>query len=229
MSVQDNYLRIQQGIAEAAAKAGRNPAEVRLVAAAKRQPAEKVAEAIACGVEAIGENRVQEAQAHQAALGGEKVAWHLIGHLQRNKVHQALGLFSMLHSLDSLRLAEKIESEARQKEISIQALVQVNVAGEASKGGFEVAELEAGLACLKGMEMIEVRGLMTMPPFFADPEEARPFFRQLAELKELANRDGWYRVPIEQLSMGMSGDYMVAVEEGATMIRLGTILFGERN
>jgi len=229
MGVKENYLRVKDGIAKAALKSGRDPAEIQIVAAAKRQPVEKISEALACGVTILGENRVQEAQEHRAALAGKEVSWHLIGHLQRNKVHQVLGLFSMLHSLDSLRLAEKIEREGRQSKQTISALVQLNLAGEANKGGFAAGELEAALACLKNMEMIEVRGLMTMPPFFDDPEEARPFFRQLAELKRQANREGWYRVPLDQLSMGMSGDYQVAVEEGASMVRLGTVLFGERS
>ncbi len=228
MSIRENIKIISENIAAAAEKAGRDPAEVSIIAAAKTQPPERLKQAIEAGVNTLGENRVQEAQTHMKSLAGVNVIWHCIGHLQRNKAREALSLFAMIHSLDSLRLAHKIEEEAKTQGKKISALLQINISGEETKGGFSECNLEEILGELNRLEMIELQGLMTMPPFFDDPEKARPFFRRLAELKEAANQGGWYRAPLEQLSMGMSGDYQVAVEEGATLVRLGTVLFGPR-
>lgn len=228
MSIKSNIDSIRGKIADAAIKSGRDPSEVTLVAAAKVQPVEKIAEAIDAGVTIIGENRVSEAKEQKEKLSGKETGWHMIGHLQRNKVKEALGLFDMVHSLDNMRLAKKIEEEAGNRGGSIEVLLQLNISGEETKGGFNEGDVNEALNQLNDMKYLKVKGLMTMPPFFSDPEEARPFFRRLREIRDEINEAGNYSEALGHLSMGMSNDFEVAVEEGATMVRLGTVLFGER-
>jgi pyridoxal phosphate enzyme (YggS family) len=210
-------------IAECQVRAGyRHP--VTIVAVTKTHPAEAVRAALAAGLEAIGENRVQEALAKQAELVGLPVQWHLIGTLQRNKAKLAVNRFALIHSVDSLGLAQDLDRRAaggtRQA-----VLVQVNCSGEPQKGGAEPAELPPLLDAVGQLPRLELRGLMTMAALTGDAEVQRGAFRQLRELRDSAQRRG-HRLP--ELSMGMSSDYLVAVEEGATMVRLGTLLFGER-
>lgn len=217
---------IRARLALAAEQAGRSPAAIRLVAVTKTVAAHTIREAAALGVDLVGENRVQDAIAKQAELQDLGLTWHLIGHLQTNKVAQATGRFALMHSVDSLRLLEAIDARARHQGIVQQVLLQVNVALEASKGGFRPDEVEAALTRALALDGLAVRGLMTIAPWGTDPEDVRPVFRALRVLRDrLVARHG---VHLDELSMGMSGDMHVAVAEGATLVRIGTGIFGER-
>jgi pyridoxal phosphate enzyme (YggS family) len=218
-AIRANLEHVQERIGRAADRAGRRSTDVTLIGVSKTVPVDRVRQAIAAGVPALGENRVQEAKEKIAALG-HPVPWHLIGHLQTNKVKDALGLFDLIHSLDRLELARECDRRARTGGRTIDVLVQVNVAGEASKGGFEPDELDAALEALAALDTLRVRGLMTIPPAVERAEEARAWFRTL---RGLAERRG-----LRELSMGMSADFEVAIEEGATMVRVGTAIFGAR-
>jgi pyridoxal phosphate enzyme (YggS family) len=214
-----NLARVRARIDAAAQRAGRDPRTVRLIAVSKTFPAAAIAAAVTAGVRDIGENRVQEAEAKHAALAGTGVrpVWHLVGHLQTNKVKTALRIFDILHSIDSLRLAEVI---SRQAAAPVDVLIEVNVAGEASKYGFAPEETPAAVARIAALPNLRVRGLMTVAPEVADPEAVRPVFRRLRVLRDAAG--------LAELSMGMSGDFEVAIAEGATMVRLGRAIFGAR-
>jgi pyridoxal phosphate enzyme (YggS family) len=216
--VSDRAREIARRVELAARRAGRPPSAVTLVAASKSQPPAALAEAFAAGIRVFGENRVQEAEPKIAALPGPR--WHFIGRLQRNKARRAVELFELIHSVDSVRLAEALARLGEERGRPVCVLVEVNLGGEATKGGFEVDELPEALAALAGRPGLEVQGLMTIPPPVDDPEQSRPFFRRLAELAR--------RHDLPQLSMGMSDDFEVAIEEGATFVRVGTALFGER-
>jgi len=212
----------------AARRAGRDPAQVRLVGAAKKQPVERVAAAIRAGLRDLGENYVQEAVAMRAALEAAldpeiagAITWHGIGHLQRNKARDAVACFSWLHGLDGAPLAREIEKRAAEAGRVCTVLVQLNLSGEETKSGIAEAELPALLDVLRGLPHLRVVGLMTMPAPSSDPEAGRPAF---ARLRELAERHG-----LAELSMGMSDDFEVAVEEGASLVRIGSALFGARS
>jgi PLP dependent protein len=211
-----NLARVQARIAGAAERAGRAPGAVRLVGVSKTFPAEAVLAAIKSGLRDIGENRVQEAipKAGAVAATGEFPRWHLIGHLQTNKVRAALGLFTEIESVDSLHLAESLSRHAT---TPIQVLLEVNVAGEESKTGFTPDEALALSDRIAALPNLDLRGLMTVAPLADDPEDIRPVFRRLSELGQATG--------LPELSMGMSGDYEVAIEEGATMVRIGSALF----
>ncbi len=229
MSTAERYARLRERIAAAAARAGRPPGSVRLVGAAKRQPIERVREALAAGLEDIGENYVQEAARVQEALEGgpHKPRWHMIGRLQRNKAREAVALFDCVHSLDRVRLAAALDREARRAGRRIDVLFQVNLSGEASKAGASETELEELVDAVRGLESLRAVGLMTMPAPDPDPEAARAPFAHLRRLRDaLRARAG--EDAFTELSMGMSADLEVAVEEGATMVRIGTALFGAR-
>jgi hypothetical protein len=216
---------VQRRIADACARAGREADGVQLVAVSKTHPPEAVGEAAACGVGVFGENKVQEAMAKIPLCPGN-LFWHLVGHLQRNKVGPAVELFDLIHSVDSLRLLETIERACEELGKTQKVLLEINVSGEASKFGLKPEEAPAVLEAANRLSRIEVRGLMTMPPWTADVEQARPHFRRLREL-----RDGWEQslgLRLPELSMGMSHDFEVAIGEGATIIRVGTAIFGER-
>ena len=216
---------VRARIAAAAARAGRSAAEVRLVAVTKGHPLERAREAAAAGLADLGESRVQEALAKQAAWQDAPVRWHLVGHLQRNKARQAAGRFALIHSLDSLRLADALEAAAAAAGAVQDALVEVNVAREPQKTGATPEEAPALLAHAAGLPHLRVRGLMTIAPYGAAVAEQHRVFRGLRELRDgLATSS----LDLAVLSMGMSDDFEAAVEEGATMVRLGTILFGER-
>ncbi|AJE04075.1 YggS family pyridoxal phosphate-dependent enzyme [Geobacter pickeringii] len=227
MSIADNLAIIREKIAAAARRAGRDPAEVRLVAVSKTKPAEAVDEAARAGQRLFGENYVQEFTAKAPAVR-EAVEWHFIGHLQSNKVKSLAGLVSMIHSVDRLSLAEEIDRQWGRLGAVCDILVQVNIAGEATKSGTSAAELVALVRAVAALPHLRVQGLMTMPPFFDDPEGARPYFRQLKRLAGIVAAEGIPNVAMAELSMGMSGDFEAAVEEGATLVRVGTALFGER-
>ena len=216
---------VRTRIAAAAARAGRRADEVSIVAVTKGHPVERAREAAAAGLLDVGENRVQEALAKQAAWPGAPVRWHLIGHLQRNKAKLAAGRFALIHSLDSVRLAEALEAGAAAAGIVQEVLVEVNVAREPQKSGALPEEAPALVARAAALPHLAVRGMMAMAPYSADAGVQRQVFRQLRQLRDgLATPD----LPLAVLSMGMSGDFEIAVEEGATMVRLGTVLFGER-
>ena len=216
---------VRARIAAAAARARRSSDEVSIVAVTKGHPLERAREAAAAGLLDLGENRVQEALAKQDAWPGARVRWHLIGHLQRNKAKLAAGRFALIHSLDSVRLADALESAATAAGIVQEVLVEVNVAREPQKSGVLPEEAPDLVRHAATLDHLRLRGLMTMAPYTADSGIQRRVFRQLRELRDrLATSDLELRV----LSMGMSGDFEIAVEEGASMVRLGTILFGER-
>ncbi len=227
VDVAANVRAVEARIARAARNRGRSPDEVLLVAVSKAIDAERIRQAIAAGVPALGENRVQEAKG-KISLLGRQVPWHLVGTLQTNKAKDAVLLFDLIHSLDRVELGRELDRRARSVSKVIDALVQVNLAGEATKGGFPPDDLKNALEALAPLTGIRVRGLMTIPPLAEDPEASRPWFRQLRELATFVNGWGLDRAEMTHLSMGMSGDFEVAVEEGATMVRIGTAIFGPR-
>jgi hypothetical protein len=214
-----NLERLRERLGRAAERAGRNPQEITVVAVSKTVEVARIKAALAAGVVHIGENRVQEALPKVEALAqqGLRPTWHMVGHLQTNKVKTALRIFDIIHSVDSYRLAETIARLATRK---VPVFVQVNVAREATKGGFGPEEVEDAVARIRDLPNLEVLGLMTIAPLVADPEEVRPVFRRLRELNE--------RLGLSYLSMGMTDDFEVAVEEGATHLRIGRAIFGER-
>jgi PLP dependent protein len=227
MSVSENLKLVQDRIAAAAKRAGRDPSSIRLVTVTKTIDHGRIREAIAAGAAILGENRVQEAKEKIEALG--KVAsWHLIGHLQTNKAKYAVKLFDLIHSVDSLELAKELDKQAEKIGKKQNVLIEVNIAGEASKAGMAVREAPALVREAARLANISVQGLMTMPPWSADPEDSRPFFRILRELAEAIAKENIPGLSMRELSMGMSGDFEVAIEEGATLVRVGTAIFGER-
>jgi len=225
VSLADNLDSIQQRIRAACGRAGREPSSVTLLAVAKTQPAEVVNAAAALGQMLFGENKIQEARAKIPLCSG-KLRWHFIGHLQSNKCREAVEWFEMIESVDSLSLAQEINKRTEQAAKTMPVLLEVNVAGEGSKFGYKPEQMLAELAEINGLPRLEMRGLMAIPPFTPVPEKARPYFRRLRELKEQA--EAVLGAPVPHLSMGMSGDFEIAIEEGATIVRVGTALFGER-
>jgi PLP dependent protein len=215
-------------IRAAEAAAGRSAGEVRLVAVSKTFPPETVREAIAAGVADIGENYIQEARDKYAALQGTPVTWHFIGHLQTNKAKYAVRMFDLIHTVDSLRLAIEIDRCAR-KAAKVQAvLIQVNVAAEDTKSGVAPEEALPLVRRAAALENLAVKGLMTMPPYFNAPEKVRPYFAALRRLRDRIAAEAVTNVALQELSMGMTGDFEAAVAEGATLVRIGTAIFGER-
>ena len=225
MDLEANLKLVQQRIEAACARAGRPPGSVALVAITKSQPPEVVCAAAALGLGLFGENKVQEAKAKIPACPG-RLRWHMVGHLQSNKCRDAVGLFEMVQSVDSLHLAEELNRRAEQAAKTLPILLEVNAVGEASKFGYRPEQLLADLDRINALPRLEVHGLMTVPPWAPDPEQVRPVFSQMRELKERCEQ--LLGAPLPQLSMGMTDDFEVAIEEGATMVRIGTALFGAR-
>ena len=225
MSLAENLNSIQQKIAAACERAGRAVNSVTLLAVTKGQPPEAVNEAARLGLTWFGENKVQEAKAKIPLCSG-KIGWQMIGHLQTNKCRDAVELFQMIQSVDSLRVAQEISTRAEQAGKTMPILLEVNVVGEASKFGYRPDALLADLEQLNALPRIEIHGLMTVPPWSPAAENVRPHFKALRELKNRAEQI--LGAPLSQLSMGMSGDFEVAIEEGATIVRIGTALFGPR-
>jgi pyridoxal phosphate enzyme (YggS family) len=224
----ENIAKVRERIAAACARVGRKPEEVRLIAISKTFPAECIRQAYEAGLRDFGENRVQEAMAKRPALSDLTVTWHLVGHLQTNKAKPARELFQWIHSVDSLRLAEKLDKVAPSRGEKLPVLIEVNLGEEAAKAGAESSAVGELAEALSRLETLELRGLMVIPPFLEEPEMVRPYFRRLRELaKEVAARD-LPNVSMQELSMGMSHDFEVAIEEGATMVRIGTAIFGPR-
>jgi PLP dependent protein len=226
-TVADSLSAVQERIAKAAARAGRDPEKVTLVAVTKTVPVECIREAIDAGQRVFGENRVQEAQVKVEALGRD-VHWHLIGHLQRNKVKFVSALFDLIHSVDSLRLAQDIDAHAARHDVVIPVLIQVNIGDETTKSGVAAAETVTLVQQVAALPHIAVRGLMCVPPAVEVAEHARPYFVELRSLAEQIMRERIPTVVMAELSMGMSHDFEVAIEEGATMVRVGSAIFGPR-
>jgi PLP dependent protein len=226
-TIKDNILGIKKNIAEAALKAGREPSGIKLMAVSKTVDDRRINEAIAAGIDMIGENYVQEAK-RKIEIMGHPVAWHFIGHLQTNKTKYAVRLFDMIHSVDRLELAQELDKKATALGRKISVLMEVNVSGESTKSGVPLKEAMQLIKQMSSFKSLAVQGLMTMPPWFDDPEDARPYFVALRELRDGIIREGIEEVTMKELSMGMSGDYMVAAEEGSTIVRIGRSIFGER-
>jgi pyridoxal phosphate enzyme (YggS family) len=228
MSVSENLKHVMDRIAAAARRAGRDPSSVRLVTVTKTVDHDRIRQAIAAGAAILGENRVQEAKEKIEALG--KVAsWHLIGHLQTNKSKYAVKLFDLIHSVDTLELAKEIDKQAAKAGKVQDVLIEVSIAGEAAKAGVSIGDTVRLVKEAAGLKHIRVLGLMTMPPFSDDPEDSRPYFRKLRDLADAVRKEGIAGMSMNELSMGMSGDFEVAIEEGATLVRVGTAIFGERS
>jgi len=231
MSIAENIAEVQSRIDVAAARAGRDPAQISLMAVTKTQPAQRIREAYEAGLRLFGENRVQEFAGKASALRDLPDAkCHLIGHLQTNKAAKAAELFSAVDSVDSLRLAEKLNSSAQQLGKRLEILIEINVGGEAARSGVAPGstDLEEILAAAPRLTGLAFRGLMTIPPFTEDSNGARPYFRRLRELRDALTARGLPAVQMNVLSMGMSHDFEVAIEEGSTCVRVGTAIFGER-
>lgn len=226
-SIKDNLLRVLERMDQAARKASRNPGEITLVAVSKTVEIARIREAIEAGATILGENYVQEAREKIDEIG-HGVQWHMVGHLQRNKAKYAVTLFDYLHSIDGISLAHEIDRRAAQKGEKVRGLAEVNLLGETSKFGIGPDAVVDLIRHIAPLEHISIEGLMTMPPYFNEPEKARPYFIRLRELRDRIEGEGIEGVRMDELSMGMSGDFEVAIEEGATMIRVGTAIFGER-
>jgi pyridoxal phosphate enzyme (YggS family) len=227
MTIAENVARVRERMEAAAKRAGRDPGKVRLVAVSKTVDLERVRQAIEAGVDSLGENYVQEAQEKVGALE-KRVSWHFIGHLQSNKARVAARLFDWVHSVDSLKLAEELSRAGQQQNKTLPVLLQVNLGKEETKFGAREEEVYRLLERMGSLPGVSIKGLMAMPPFFENPEESRPYFRALRVIAENVSKRQIPGVLMEELSMGMSNDFEVAIEEGATLVRVGTAVFGLR-
>jgi len=223
-SVKENLLRVRERIDGAARTAGRDPMEINLVAVSKTVEVERIKEAIEAGVSILGENYVQEAQRKIEAIE-KPVSWHFIGHLQSNKARYAVRLFDVIHSLDSIPLAEELNRRVEQEDRVIKVMIEVNLSKEATKFGTDEERMFHLAEKIQNLKHLSLEGLMTMPPYFDSPEMSRPYYTALRELKERMVKEG---IPVKELSMGMSNDFEIAIEEGATYVRIGTAIFGPR-
>ena len=224
----DNLHEVQENIRKACERSGRNPEDVTLIAVSKTKPVSDIEQIYAAGIREFGENKVQEMNDKQKVLPGD-INWHMIGHLQRNKVKYIVDNVAMIHSVDSVRLAEEISKEAVKKNVAVDILVEVNVAKEESKFGLYTEDVRQFVEQISKLPGINIKGLMTSAPFVDNPEDNRQYFRKLKDLSVDINAKNIDNVNMRDLSMGMTGDYEVAIEEGATMVRVGTGIFGERN
>jgi hypothetical protein len=224
-TIAENLERVRAQITRAAEKAGRKAEDVQLIAISKTHDAERVREAYEAGQEVFGESRVQEARVKIPELSSA-IRWHFVGHLQKNKIRHALPLFELMHSVDSLALAQDIDRIAQEEGLHPRVLLEVNVAGEGSKFGFTADKLRNAMESLLSLARLSIEGLMTLPPLAPEAEASRKFFVQLRELRDALENE--FDVKIPHLSMGMTNDFAVAIEEGATMVRVGTAIFGER-
>ena len=225
--IKEHLTEVKERIEQACIRSGRNPGEVTLIAVSKTKPVPMLEEAYAAGARDFGENKVQEIAAKKPELP-EDIRWHMIGHLQRNKVGQVLGKAVLIHSVDSLRLARQIETDAAKTGLDVDILLEVNVAREESKYGFMLEEVEDAIMTIKDFPHVHIKGLMTIAPFVENPEENRGIFKKLFEFAVDIDKKNIDNVTMSVLSMGMTGDYEVAIEEGATMVRVGTGIFGAR-
>ena len=223
-AIRENLFKVRERIERAAQKAGRDPSGVNLVVVSKTVEVSRIKEAIEAGVLILGENYVQEAQKKIEAIG-KPVSWHFIGHLQSNKARYAVRLFDVVHSTDSIPLAEELDRKSEQEKRVIKVMIEVNLSKEATKFGTDEERVLNLAKRIQGLKHLFLEGLMTMPPYFDSPEMSRPYYRALRELKERMIKEG---VPMKELSMGMSNDFEIAIEEGATYVRIGTAIFGPR-
>ena len=231
MPISENIASIRERIETSARRSGRRSEEIALMAVTKTHPPERIREAYAAGLRLFGENREQEFAGKAAALADlAQAEWHMIGHLQTNKAGKVAGLFSAVDSVDSVKLAEKLDTAAQKLNKKLPVLIEVNVGSEAAKSGVaaDSGEIEELLLAARKLEALQFRGLMTVPPFADDPQGARPFFRKLRELRDSIAARRLANVSMDVLSMGMSHDFEVAIEEGSTCVRVGTAIFGER-
>ena len=226
--VKQRLESIRERIRRKAESCDRDPDSIRLVAVSKTVPAETVKEAIEAGTTILGENYVQEAREKFDALVLYPVSWHFIGHLQSNKAKYAVRLFDLIHSVDSLKLAHALDKEAKKVDKIQSILVQVNISGEDTKSGITAAETPGLISEIGRLENLSVKGLMAMPPYFYQPEKVRPYFAALRDLRDRLKEQSIPNLAVDELSMGMTGDFEVAIEEGATIVRIGTAIFGER-
>lgn len=224
----DNLHEVQENIRKACERSGRNPEDVTLIAVSKTKPVSDIEQIYAAGIREFGENKVQEMNDKQKVLPGD-INWHMIGHLQRNKVKYIVGNVAMIHSVDSVRLAEEISKEAVKKNVAVDILVEVNVAKEESKFGLYTEDVRQFVEQISKLPGINIKGLMTSAPFVDNPEDNRQYFRKLKDLSVDINAKNIDNVHMDFLSMGMTNDYVVAVEEGATHVRVGTAIFGHRD
>jgi len=227
MSIRENVQFVRKKIAEACLRSGRDPEEVDLVAVTKTVDVEQINEAIEAGIRVVGENRVQEAWRKFQEVG-KGVQWHIVGHLQTNKVKRVLQFADMIHSVDSVYLAREIQTQAEKLDRTVEILIQVNTSGEESKFGLEPEVTIGAIEEISAFSNLEIKGLMTIGAFLPNPEDVRPWFKLLRDLKGRVNEQEIAGVEIGALSMGMTNDYEVAIEEGSTMVRIGTAIFGER-
>ena len=227
MMIKEQLEEVRERVNAACLRAGRDPKSVTLVAVSKTKPAQAVQEAYEAGARDFGENKVQEILQKQPALP-QDIRWHMIGHLQRNKVHQVIGKAVLIHAVDSLRLAEQIEQEAAKRNLDVDVLLEINVAKEESKYGFFLEDAEEAIRQISSLPHVHIKGLMTIAPFVENPEENRGIFQKLYQFSVDINDKNIDNVTMGVLSMGMSGDFEVAIEEGATMVRVGTSIFGAR-
>jgi len=221
-TIRENLSIVRERIERAAQKAGRDPKEINLVAVSKTVEVARIKEAIEAGVSILGENYVQEAQKKIEAIG-RPVSWHFIGHLQSNKARYAVRLFDIVHSTDSIPLAEELNRRAEQEDRVIKVMIEVNLSKEATKFGTDEERVSNLAKRIQALKHLSLEGLMTMPPYFDSPEMSRPYYTALRELKEEMTQEG---IPMKELSMGMSNDFEIAIEEGATYVRIGTAIFG---
>jgi pyridoxal phosphate enzyme (YggS family) len=227
--IRQRLEHVHERIAAAAALAGRRPEDITLVAVSKTHSAETIQQAIAGEVKDLGENRVQEADAKIPAVGRKAARWHLIGHLQSNKARRAVELFDVIHSLDSVKLARRLDTVCGEIDREVlPVLIQVDLGKETTKSGAVEDEVPKIIEAITQLPRLRLIGLMTLPPYFDDPEQARPFFRRLRELRDELRAQGAFGDQRGELSMGMTHDYQVAIEEGATIVRIGTAIFGTR-
>lgn len=227
VDVAANYRKVLERISEAASKCGRDPKGIKLLAASKAQNASRILQAVEAGIGLFGENYVQEAKAKREAIR-DPVEWHMIGHLQRNKVKTALEIFDLIQSLDSLELARELDREGKKRGKKVRLFLEVNLGGEEGKSGIAKDEVGSLLREVAKLPYLRIEGLMSVPPFSENPEEMRPYFRALKELKSDLMALNLPNVELKELSMGMTHDYPVAIEEGATLVRIGTAIFGPR-
>jgi pyridoxal phosphate enzyme (YggS family) len=225
-NIVQNLDRVQELLRKTALKCGRDPATIRLLAVSKTFPASVVDRAARAGQRSFGENRIQEAISKIPAVETEGLEWHLVGHLQSNKARKAVEIFDVIETIDSLKIARRISRCCEELKKEIEVLIQVNIGGERQKSGFAPSEVMAAVKEVEKLPVLRLTGLMTIPPLASEPEESRPFFKRMSSLLEEINAG--QSVHLTELSMGMSGDYLVAIEEGATIVRLGTSIFGPR-
>ena len=227
-TIKDNLDAIRKRIDKAATDAGRNPSEVKLVAVSKIKPAEAVIEAADAGADIFGENYIQEALEKAEIVNNPDIAWHFIGHLQSNKAKFAVKIFDLIHSVDSLKLAKEINKQAKKIDKVQKILVQINISMEETKSGISEEETEVLIREISRLENVSVQGLMTMPPYYNEPDLVTPYFKRLKEISEIIKAMNLENVSMDELSMGMTGDFEPAIMAGSTFVRIGTAIFGSR-